>query len=471
MLHLMRRLQNSMQICYNKAVFIILINMCMERGFCMEEKQKKRGSLKTYILILALLPVFILGTEAVALLFIYLKGKVDDTLFNAVLVQVLIFMAGTLIIASGVVIILVRRMIATLLRLSDTLTALSEGDLTREIEEKDLSHHNELGSIAYSTQQLNEKLKELVSQISGTARILKDSADDMNQVAESTTQAADHVTANMQEITAELTGQSQQTENVSTDVVQIGRMIEQSTDALNNLREDMDAIRISGTEGVNTVEELENVDEDVRSRMDVIAQQTNTTNSSAQQIRSATELIASIAEETNLLALNASIEAARAGEQGRGFAVVADQIQKLAEQSNQSAAAIDKVVQNLLVDAGNAVATMDEIQRSIQKQNETVAAVKDVFMKVNEGIIHSVKEIDALADSTVYLNDSKTRLVGASENLSAISQNSLAITEETTAEAQELDSSVSLINESAANLQQCAEELKQEIGYFRYLDE
>ena len=234
----------------------------------------------------------------------------------------------------------------------------------------------------------------------------------MNQVAESTTQAADHVTANMQEITAELTGQSQQTENVSTDVVQIGRMIEQSTDALNNLREDMDAIRISGTEGVNTVEELENVDEDVRSRMDVIAQQTNTTNSSAQQIRSATELIASIAEETNLLALNASIEAARAGEQGRGFAVVADQIQKLAEQSNQSAAAIDKVVQNLLVDAGNAVATMDEIQRSIQKQNETVAAVKDVFMKVNEGIIHSVKEIDALADSTVYLNDSKTRLVG-----------------------------------------------------------
>ena len=119
----MRRLQNSMQICYNKAVFIILINMCMERGFCMEEKQKKRRSLKTYILILALLPVFILGTEAVALLFIYLKGKVDDTLFNAVLVQVLIFMAGTLIIASGVVIIIVRRNISTHFRQSDKLTA------------------------------------------------------------------------------------------------------------------------------------------------------------------------------------------------------------------------------------------------------------------------------------------------------------------------------------------------------------
>lgn len=434
----------------------------------MEEKHGRQRSIQTYILILALLPVFILGIEAVALLFIYLKGKVDDALFRTVLMQTLIFMIGTLIISSVVVIILVRKMIAALLHMTDTLTAISEGDLTREVSQKALLQNNEIGSIAHSANQLNLKLKELVSQISGTAGVLKESADNMNQVADSTTQAADHVTANMQEITAELTGQSQQTENVSSDVIQIGRMIEQSTDALNNLRNDMNLIRVSGTEGMNTVAELENVDEDVRARMDVIAQQTNTTNSSAQQIRSATELIASIAEETNLLALNASIEAARAGEQGRGFAVVADQIQKLAEQSNQSAAAIDKVVQDLLVDAGNAVATMEEIQKSIQKQSETVDAVKSVFSKVNDGIIQSVKEVDSIADSTVYLNDSKQSLVNASENLNAISQNSLAITEETTAEAEELDSSVMVINESALKLKGCAEELKQEISYFKY---
>lgn len=434
----------------------------------MEEKQGRRKSIKTYILILALLPVLILGIEAVALLFIYLKGKVDDDLFRTVLIQTLIFMVGTLVISSVVVIVLVRKMIAALLHMTDTLTAISEGDLTQEVSPKALSQNNEIGSIAHSANQLNLKLRELVAQISGTAGVLKESADNMNQVADSTTQAADHVTANMQEITAELTGQSQQTENVSSDVIQIGRMIEQSTDALNNLRDDMNSIRVSGTEGMSTVEELENVDEDVRARMDVIAQQTNTTNSSAQQIQSATELIASIAEETNLLALNASIEAARAGEQGRGFAVVADQIQKLAEQSNQSASAIDKVVQDLLVDAGNAVATMDEIQKSIQKQSETVDAVKSVFSKVNDGIIRSVKEVDSISDSTVYLNDSKQSLVSASENLNAISQNSLAVTEETTAEAEELDSSVMVINESAVKLKECAEELKQQISYFKY---
>ena len=434
----------------------------------MVEQQGKQKSIKAYILILSLLPVFILGSEAVALLFVYLKGKIDDALFKTVSMQVVIFMVVTLIISCVVVVILVNKMIAALLHVAETLTAISGGDLSCEVSRKALVQNNEIGSIARSADLLNTKLRELVSQISGTAGVLKESADNMHQMADSTTQAADRVSANMQEITAELTEQSQQTEHVSEDVVQIGRMIEQSTDALKNLKANMKSIRVSGTEGMNTVTELENVDKDVHERMEVIAQQTNTTNSSAQQIRSATELIASIAEETNLLALNASIEAARAGEQGRGFAVVADQIQKLAEQSNQSAAAIDEVVQNLLVDAGNAVATMEAIQKSIQKQNETVSAVKNVFSKVNEGIMNSVKEVDSIADSTVYLNESKNTLVSASENLNAISQNSLAITEETTAEAEELDSSVAVINESATQLKECAEELKHEIEYFRY---
>lgn len=433
----------------------------------MNEKQGRQGSLKTNIMILSLLPVFVLGIESAALVYVYLNGKVDAALFKTVVTQINIFMVCTLVIACVIVTILVKRMAAALTRMSDTLTKLADGDLTSEILEKDLAQKNEIGMIAGSTRLLNTKLRELIAEISETSDTLRASAGDMEQIAESTAKAADNVTANMQEITAELTDQSQQTENVAADVEQIGRMIEQSTGALNNLRDDMTAIQTSSVSGMETVEELEAVDEDVRSRMEVIAHQTNTTNSSAQQIQEATELIASIAEETNLLALNASIEAARAGEQGRGFAVVADQIQKLAEQSNQSAAAIDKVVQDLLTDAGNAVATMNEIQRSIKKQNQTVAEVKNAFSTVSEGINRSVQEIESIADNTKYLNEAKKGLIEASESLNAISQNSLAITEETSSEAQELDSSITIVNESAGKLKACADELTQEIDYFK----
>ena len=435
-----------------------------------KEKEERRigsKSLRIDILILSLLPIFILGGEIIAVIYTFLNKKVDSSFFHKILNQVYIFTGGTILITCIVVAIFVGRMIATLKRLANTLTAISEGDLTQEVSEKDLWRRNELGSIARSTDILNRKLKGLVAQLSGAADTLNESVVNMERIADSTSQAADHVAANMQEITKELGDQSQQTENVAADVEQIGRMIEQSSDTLNGLRDDMDMIRVSGANGMNTVEQLEKVDEDVSTRMEIIARQTNTTNTSAQQIQAATELIASIAEETNLLALNASIEAARAGEQGRGFAVVADQIQKLAEQSNHSAAAIDKVVQELLLDAGNAVATMDEIQGSIQKQNETVAEVKNVFTKVNNEIVHSVRNIDAIADSMTELNGTKNGLVGASEQLNSISQNSLAITEETIAEAEELDSSIVVINESAVKLRECADELVRDINFFK----
>lgn len=438
-----------------------------EQGKEIKEKRIGAKSLRVDILVLSLLPIFILGAEIIAVLYIFLNGRVDSSFFHKILNQVLIFTGGTLIITCIVVVLLVGRMITTLKRLAVTLTEISDGDLTQAVHEKDLLRRNELGSIARSTDLLNHKLKELVVQISGAADTLNESVVNMERIADSTAQAADHVTANMQEITKELGDQSGQTENVAADVEQIGRMIEQSTDTLNNLRSDMDTIKTSGADGMNTVRKLEQVDEDVSARMEIIVHQTNTTNSSAQQIQAATELIASIAEETNLLALNASIEAARAGEQGRGFAVVADQIQKLAEQSNNSASAIDKVVQELLVDAGNAVATMDEIQGSIKKQSETVGEVKTVFTRVNGDIVNSVKKIDAIAESMQELNGSKNGLVGASEQLNAISQNSLAITEETTAEAEELDSSITVINESAAKLRECADELVRDINFFR----
>ena len=124
-------------------------------------------------------------------------------------------------------------------------------------------------------------------------------------------------------------------------------------------------------------------------------------------------------------------------------------------------------MQELIEDAGNAVATMDEIQGSIKKQNDTVAEVKNVFSKVNEEIVHSVKNIDAIADSMMELNGSKNGLIGASEQLNAISQNSLAVTEETTAEAEELDSSITVINESSVKLRECADELIRYINFFK----
>lgn len=113
----------------------------------------------------------------------------------------------------------------------------------------------------------------------------------------------------------------------------MGNMIEETNNEIEDLRNSARAMRSAGENAMKILDELNKINQQTKDAISVIYEQTNTTNTSAMKIKEATDIITDIAEETNLLSLNASIEAARAGEQGRGFAVVASQIQKLAEQS------------------------------------------------------------------------------------------------------------------------------------------
>ncbi|MGN0402479.1 MAG: methyl-accepting chemotaxis protein [Acetatifactor sp.] len=121
--------------------------------------------------------------------------------------------------------------------------------------------------------------------------------------------------------------------------------------------------------------------------------------------------VSEIAEETNLLSLNASIEAARAGDQGRGFAVVASQIQKLAEQSNESARRIEDIISFLISDSQKAVATMTEVREIMNSQSENVEKTNKIFTEVKDGITSSINGIRQIADKTKELDNARVAVV------------------------------------------------------------
>ena len=156
------------------------------------------------------------------------------------------------------------------------------------------------------------------------------------------------------------------------------------------MNETADVMNESGQIAKKALEELGEINERATESINVIYEQTNTTNDSALKIKDATSLIASIADETNLLSLNASIEAARAGEAGKGFAVVAAQIQKLAEQSNESAKRIEDIIRELLKDSETAVHTMEDVKKIMQEQNEKVKKTAEVFEQMHEGVNLSI---------------------------------------------------------------------------------
>jgi methyl-accepting chemotaxis protein len=239
--------------------------------------------------------------------------------------------------------------------------------------------------------------------------------------------------------------------------MQMGDMIEATTSEINHLNQSANAIKERGEEAADALQQLEEINEKTKDSIGVIYDQTNVTNESVQRIKDAITLITDIAEETTLLSLNASIEAARAGEQGRGFAVVASQIQKLAEQSNESAQKIETIIMSLIADSDKTVETMSELKKIMEVQSnnvgETNHQVRDLLSEVESAIdaIHSVSKKNR------EINEARKTIVDAVQNLSSIAEDNAANTEQTAA-------SVSEINEVTQNIAECAGQLKELAG-------
>ena len=142
----------------------------------------------------------------------------------------------------------------------------------------------------------------------------------------------------------------------------MGDLILKTGREADSLESSADSMKDASDKTAVTINGLRGISADVKEAVAQIVEQTAQTNSSAQSIREASLFISQIAEETNLLSLNASIEAARAGEAGRGFAVVASQIQKLAEQSNAASGNIEEMVNTLLKNSERVVGTMAQTQ-------------------------------------------------------------------------------------------------------------
>lgn len=219
--------------------------------------------------------------------------------------------------------------------------------------------------------------------------------------------------------------------------------------------------------GFRHLQALEKVNARAEEHIDIIAEQTNTTNEAAMKISEATHLITSIAEETNLLALNASIEAARAGEQGKGFGVVASEIQKLAEQTNESATHIEEIVQELLRDAEKAVETMYGVKEIMHTQSDHVEQTESAFEQVQSGVEQSIEGINRISEHTTRLNDAREKVVGIVQNLTSIAEANAAGTEQTSASATEVGAIMEDISGKSTAMRQAAQELDDGMNIFK----
>ncbi len=370
------------------------------------------------------------------------------------------------LLCAVVMFVVVRKMVKALRMDADALEQVAKGKLNTQLNEASLKRKDEVGHISRSIMTLKTELTEIIGNIKDQGKALSDSSVYLSEKAETSADHIGQVERAVEEIAQGATGQAEETQKATENVIIMGNMIEETTGEIDAMNENAKLIKQLGQTAIDTLKDLQTINQRTKESIDIIYEQTNTTNSSAQKIKEATALITDIAEETNLLSLNASIEAARAGEQGRGFAVVAAQIQKLAEQSNESARQIEEIITSLLADSEKAVDTMEEVKDIMGQQNDNVMKTDEQVNQVLGQVDQAIEAIGRVAVKTEKLNEARINVTDTVQNLTAVAQENAASTQQSAASVNQVSEIIQEIAESAKQLTDIAEKLDKDMALF-----
>lgn len=372
-----------------------------------------------------------------------------------------------LIVALVVCVKIASAIARVIIQTEELLSSLAEGDLNLEVSERILKRSDEIGVMGHAVQRLLDELKNIIGGIKKNTDTLMQQGKTLEGMASQTSSTADEISTAVEDISKGAVSMAEDIESATGQVANMGAIIEKIVESVKELDDLSGQMHIADTESSRIINELSESNDKTTEAIKKIEVSVHTTNESVTRIQDAVNLIASIASETSLLALNASIEAARAGEAGRGFAVVATQISKLSEDSAQSTKTIEDIIHQLTADSEASVQIMNEVNEIILEQQKKLAQTKEKFSDVSRGIEDSRKESNLINTQAGECDSERGKVVDVIQNLSAVSQENAASTEETTASMEELNATINLLAEAAGELKQMAQILEEEVAFFK----
>lgn len=376
-----------------------------------------------------------------------MESTLDKNYHSTILLLILVFI-GSILVALIAADIISRLIIAPIRKMQEFATALSEGDLTTEVN---INSRSEIGQAADALKIARKNIRSLIHRINEVSqtinRVMNDFADAFVNMRTSITQVTDAVGS----IADNVTQQAASTDNAATDVNTMGSNIERTGSEIRSLNDASSEMKEISEESMHALANLIDVNNHTRSNIAIMAEQTANTQHSVEAISNAAHLIDEISSQTNLLALNASIEAARAGEAGRGFAVVADEISSLASQSSNTVNEIRGVVNDLIENAEKSVSIMEEINDSVEAQDSTLTNTRQSFQNLYERLNNCVTSVESVDTMTQSIESQRSNVTHALSFLNGLAQDNAAVAEESSAMAMELskivEGSSNIVNE------------------------
>ena len=342
---------------------------------------------------------------------------------------------------------------------------MSDGNIKEEVPENFIL--DELSRIAAAVQSLREKLSETVDQIRDQVGFVAQTTDEVNDMISASNESTNRVSVAVNELSL---ASSQMAEDVQEVNSQIGVMSDNINDivsAVDSLSKSAKEMEKANDEAANYITSMERSSNQSAAYIQNVNEQIRNTNTAVSKISEAIDMIKEIADQTNLLSLNASIEAARAGEAGKGFAVVAEEIKKLADQSNDSAVEIQMIAEEIITKSSGTMALSKDVEKSLSEEKTILSETKSCFATLSSEITRSVDEIGSISAKTVSLEGIRNDIIDKVTSLSAISQENTASNEEVSNSMKSIVENIEVINEQVNELNKMSEVLDKTMDYFK----
>ncbi len=337
------------------------------------------------------------------------------------------------------------------------------GDLTKKI---DIRRKDELGQLASVVNDMTDNLRQLIKQLAFSAQQVSAAAEELTVSAEQSAQSANQVAELTAQTAVGTQRQSQTAAGVLTAVENITAGIQ---DGVNSAQETADitshtlTIVTDGNQAIVTaIGQMDNIERKTGESAKVIAE----LGESSYEIGKIITVIAGLANQTNLLALNAAIEAARAGEQGRGFAVVADEVRKLAEQSQTAAQQITGIIDKIQTRTDLAVTSITEGALEVKKGAQVVQQAGIAFETITQEIGGVAEIARSSAQTLQLLMGDGTKVLSAVQNVDAISSEIQRQTQTIAASLEQQSTALEEITASSQALTASSSQLEQAVGQF-----
>jgi len=379
---------------------------------------------------------FILGIILVVAAVVFSPAMVIALGYSQEMTTILTY---TVALTTGLILgwLLTKGLSKNISKITDSVEAISKGDLSRELDISAKLFPDETVGISDSINLMAENLRSLVSKIRSTSGHVSESAHTLSSTTLEVNASTEEIAKALEQISHGAEVQAEMAGKGSTLIHELAMSVELVAKRAKESAQSARDTTATANQGADLAKQTMALMKEFLESVEYTGQQFAELNGKLQQVGKIADIIVEIARQTNMLALNASIEAVRAGEYGKGFTVVAEEVRKLADGAGRSAAEIIDLVVLIKEDSVKVRDTFAASSRQVNEGKKKIDSTETVFQSIVESVLEAERKANSIADLSSMQTDGAQKMVQAIDEIAKVAEDNAASTEQVSAATEE----------------------------------